>query len=41
MDDDYAKPRDVDTDLAEITSRLGEPEATHRTNVRSVAWRSC
>jgi len=39
MDDDYAKPRDVDTDLAEITSRLGEPEATHRTNVRSVAWR--
>ena len=39
MDDEYAKPRDVETDLAEITSRLGEPDAMHRTNPRSVAWR--
>src|SRR5688572_1339256 len=39
MDDEYAKPRDVDADLVEITSRLGEPDATYRTNVRSVAVR--
>jgi hypothetical protein len=39
MDDEYARPRDVETDLAEITSRLGEPDAMHRTNPRSVAWR--
>jgi hypothetical protein len=39
MDEEYAKPRDVDSDLAEITSRLGEPDATYRTNVGSVAWR--
>lgn len=39
MDDDYAKPRDVDSDLAEITSRLGTPDATYRTNPGSVAWR--
>ena len=39
MNDEYAKPRDVDTDLAEITSRLGEPDATHRTNRNSVIWR--
>jgi hypothetical protein len=39
MSDDYARPRDVETDLAEITSRLGEPSATHRTNTRHVAWR--
>jgi hypothetical protein len=39
MDEEYGKPRDVDTDLVEITSRLGEPDATWRTNVVSVAWR--
>lgn len=39
MDDEYAKPRDVDSDLTEITSRLGEPDSTHRTNPGSVAWR--
>lgn len=39
MDDEFAKPRDVDNDLAEITSRLGEPEAVYRTNMRGVAWR--
>ena len=39
MEDEYTQPRDLDSDLAEITSRLGQPEATHRTNVRSVAWR--
>jgi hypothetical protein len=39
MDEEYAQPRDVDADLAEITSRLGEPDATYRTNVRGVAWR--
>jgi uncharacterized protein DUF6585 len=39
MEEEYTQPRDVDADLAEITSRLGEPEATHRTNPRSVAWR--
>jgi hypothetical protein len=39
MDEDYAKPRDVDADLVEITSRLGEPDAMHRTNVRGVVWR--
>jgi hypothetical protein len=39
MDEEYGKPRDVDTDLAEITSRLGEPLATYRTNTRKVAWR--
>jgi hypothetical protein len=32
-------PRDVETDLVEITSRLGEPDSTHRTNAGSVAWR--
>jgi hypothetical protein len=39
MDEEYAQPRDADTDLAEITSRLGEPDATYRTNPRSVVWR--
>jgi hypothetical protein len=39
MDEEYGAPRDVDTDLAEITSRLGEPDATWRTNPGSVAWR--
>jgi Family of unknown function (DUF6585) len=39
MDEEYEKPRNVDTDLAEITSRLGEPDATYRTNVGSVVWR--
>lgn len=39
MDEEYGKPRDVDSDLAEITSRLGEPLATYRTNMRRVAWR--
>ena len=31
--------RDIATDLNEITERLGEPDATFRTNPRSVAWR--
>lgn len=40
MDDDYTdRRRDVETDLGEITSRLGEPVATYRTNATSVAWR--
>jgi hypothetical protein len=39
MDEEYDQPRDVDTDLVEITSRLGEPDATWRTNLASVAWR--
>ncbi|HKB02736.1 MAG TPA: DUF6585 family protein [Gemmataceae bacterium] len=39
MDEEYEKPRDPDMDLAEITSRLGEPDATYRTNVSSVVWR--
>jgi hypothetical protein len=39
MSDEYATPRDLHTDLAEITSRLGEPEAVHRTNRNSVIWR--
>src|SRR5688572_13126914 len=39
MNDEYASPRDVETDLAEITSRLGEPDATYRTSPRNVAWR--
>ena len=39
MDEEYAKPRDVHSDLVEITSRLGDPDAMHRTNPGSVAWR--
>src|SRR5262245_3211052 len=40
MDEDHdAKPRDVESDLVEITSRLGEPDSTHRTNTGSVVWR--
>ena len=39
MSHEYATPRDLDTDLAEITSRLGEPDAIHRTNRNSVIWR--
>jgi hypothetical protein len=39
MGEEYGTPRDVDTDLAEITSRLGEPLATYRTNARRTAWR--
>jgi len=39
MDDDFDKPRDVETDLVEITSRLGEPDSTHRTSTSSVVWR--
>lgn len=39
MDDDYSKPRDLDSDLVEITSRLGEPDSAHRTLNSSVAWR--
>jgi hypothetical protein len=39
MDEDYDRPRDVETDLAEITSRLGEPDSTHRTSTGSVVWR--
>jgi hypothetical protein len=31
--------RDVDTDLSEITSRLGEPEMVYRTQRGSVIWR--
>jgi hypothetical protein len=39
MDEDYTRPRDVDTDLVEITTRLGEPDSTHRTHTASVIWR--
>lgn len=39
MDDEFDKPRDVETDLVEITSRLGEPDSAHRTSTSSVAWR--
>jgi hypothetical protein len=39
MDEELDKPRDVETDLVEITSRLGEPDSTHRTNTASVVWR--
>jgi hypothetical protein len=39
MDEDFDKPRDVEADLIEITSRLGKPDSTHRTNSGSVAWR--
>jgi len=39
MDEDYDRPRDVETDLVEITSRLGEPDSTHRTSTNSVVWR--
>jgi hypothetical protein len=39
MDDEFDKPRDVETDLVEITNRLGEPDSTHRTSTSSVAWR--
>jgi hypothetical protein len=39
MGEEYGTPRDVDADLAEITSRLGEPLATYRTNMRRVAWK--
>ena len=39
MDEEYAKPRDLDADLVEITSRLGEPDASYRTDVRRAIWR--
>lgn len=39
MDEDFDKPRDVESDLIEITSRLGEPDSTHRTSAGSVALR--
>ncbi len=43
MEDDQEpideRSRDIDADLTEITSRLGEPLAVHRTNPTSVAWR--
>jgi hypothetical protein len=39
MDEEFAEPRNVESDLADITSRLGEPEAMYRTNIRRVAWR--
>jgi hypothetical protein len=39
MDEELDKPRDVEADLIEITSRLGEPDSTHRTNAGSVVWR--
>jgi hypothetical protein len=39
MDEDFDQPRDVETDLIEITSRLGEPDSTHRTSAGSVIWR--
>ena len=40
MDEDYdPQSRDVETDLVEITTRLGEPDSTHRTNTGSVVWR--
>ncbi len=39
MGEEYGNSRDVDADLVEITSRLGEPDASYRTNPTSVAWR--
>jgi hypothetical protein len=39
MDEEFDRPRDADADLAEITSRLGEPDAAYRTHVGSVVWR--
>jgi hypothetical protein len=39
MDDEFDKSRDVETDLVEITSRLGEPDSVHRTSAAGVAWR--
>jgi hypothetical protein len=39
MDEDFDQPRDVEADLIEIMSRLGEPDSTHRTNAGSVIWR--
>lgn len=39
MDEEFDKPRDEETDLVEITSRLGEPDSTHRTSTASVVWR--
>lgn len=39
MNDEYDQPRSEETDLVEITSRLGEPEAVYRTNQGSVVWR--
>ena len=39
MTDEHDQPRSEETDLVEITSRLGEPEAVHRTNQGSVVWR--
>src|SRR3954452_3545611 len=39
MDEEFDKPRDVESDLVEITSRLGEPDSTHRTHAGSGAWR--
>ena len=39
MNDEHDQPRSEETDLVEITSRLGEPEAVHRTNQGSVVWR--
>ncbi|WP_020468721.1 DUF6585 family protein [Zavarzinella formosa] len=32
-------PRDIGSDLAEITSRLGEPDSMHQTNRGRVIWR--
>ena len=39
MREEYGNSRDVDADLVEITTRLGEPDARYRTNPSSVAWR--
>lgn len=39
MDEELDKPRDEETDLVEITSRLGEPDSAHRTSTGSVVWR--
>lgn len=40
MDDSPdAAQRDIGTDLAEITARLGEPDSTHQTSQSRVIWR--
>ena len=39
MNDEHDPPRSEESDLVEITSRLGEPESIHRTNQGSVVWR--
>lgn len=39
MNDEHDQPRTEETDLVEVTSRLGEPESIHRTNQGSVIWR--